>query len=247
MNKEKLISAVFEKTRTRIQEDDPIFALVALNEAVMTDAILHMNRITNGIDKKLQPTVDSLTAILGSIVEHTQETEKKLEDYVTAVRHNQAGKLAEDYRHTIAELRKHVSSAMKEEINLQVNEKTLNGITSQVGKIESVVADVNNAIGALKGAKDQFNDIAAKATQSAMNAITTQARTELSRVKLTWWKLGTGIFLSMLLSAVFTMFVAHKLGAVITRGEMQQMLSEVVRSGSADFTDSAVKPPVRRK
>lgn len=247
MNKEKLISALFEQTRTRIKEDDPIFALVALNESVMTEAIAHMNRITNGIDTKLQPTLDSLTTVLGSIIEHTQETEKKLEAYFTAFRQNQTGKLASDYQQTVAELRKHVGSAIREEISLNVNAKALGGITSQVEKIETLVTEVNNAVGALKGAKDQFNDIATEATKSAMKAITNQARTELNHVKLRWWQLVVGIFFSILVSSVFTIFMAHWLGIVVTRGEMQQMISKPVQSGSSDFTEPAVKASVRRK
>jgi hypothetical protein len=39
MDQQKLRSLVFEKTGVRIDTDDPIFALVALNEAVLAEAV----------------------------------------------------------------------------------------------------------------------------------------------------------------------------------------------------------------
>lgn len=46
MDQQKLRSLVFEKTGVRIDVDDPVFALVALNEAVLEDAVQrHVARI----------------------------------------------------------------------------------------------------------------------------------------------------------------------------------------------------------
>ncbi|MRW87697.1 hypothetical protein GJ698_26860, partial [Pseudoduganella sp. FT26W] len=39
MDQQKLRSLVFEKTGVKIDIDDPVFALVALNEAVLEDAV----------------------------------------------------------------------------------------------------------------------------------------------------------------------------------------------------------------
>jgi len=46
MDQQKLRALVFEKTGVRIDVDDPVFALVALNEAVLEDAVeRHIARI----------------------------------------------------------------------------------------------------------------------------------------------------------------------------------------------------------
>jgi hypothetical protein len=46
MDQHKLRSLVFEKTGVRIDVDDPVFALVALNEAVLEEAVeRHIARI----------------------------------------------------------------------------------------------------------------------------------------------------------------------------------------------------------
>ena len=39
MDQQKLRNLVFEKTGVRIDVDDPVFALVALNEAVLAEAV----------------------------------------------------------------------------------------------------------------------------------------------------------------------------------------------------------------
>ena len=46
MDQQKLRTLVFEKTGVRIDVDDPVFALVALNEAVLEEAVeRHVARI----------------------------------------------------------------------------------------------------------------------------------------------------------------------------------------------------------
>jgi hypothetical protein len=53
MDQQKLRNLVFEKTGVRIDIDDPIFALVALNEAVLEEAVERHVALLDGATQKL--------------------------------------------------------------------------------------------------------------------------------------------------------------------------------------------------
>lgn len=62
MDQQKLRSLVFEKTGVRIDIDDPIFALVALNEAVLEEAVERHVALLDAATKKLAAATDELKA-----------------------------------------------------------------------------------------------------------------------------------------------------------------------------------------
>jgi hypothetical protein len=53
MDQQKLRSLVFEKTGVRIDVDDPVFALVALNEAVLAEAVERHVALLDGATREL--------------------------------------------------------------------------------------------------------------------------------------------------------------------------------------------------
>jgi hypothetical protein len=58
MDQQKLRSLVFEKTGVRIDIDDPIFALVALNEAVLEEAVERHVALLDAATQKLAAATD---------------------------------------------------------------------------------------------------------------------------------------------------------------------------------------------
>ncbi|MGZ3182655.1 MAG: hypothetical protein ACXU8N_09455 [Telluria sp.] len=60
MDQQKLRTLVFEKTGVKIDVDDPVFALVALNEAVLEDAV---QRHVAAIDQASQELTEQLKTI----------------------------------------------------------------------------------------------------------------------------------------------------------------------------------------
>jgi hypothetical protein len=65
MDQQKLRSLVFEKTGVRIDVDDPVFALVALNEAVLEEAVeRHIARI-DAASQELARLAGGETAVHG--------------------------------------------------------------------------------------------------------------------------------------------------------------------------------------
>jgi hypothetical protein len=60
MDQQKLRSLVFEKTGVRIDIDDPIFALVALNEAVLEEAVERHVALLDAATQKLAAATDEL-------------------------------------------------------------------------------------------------------------------------------------------------------------------------------------------
>jgi hypothetical protein len=60
MDQQKLRSLVFEKTGVRIDIDDPIFALVALNEAVLAEAVERHVALLDAATQKLAAATDEL-------------------------------------------------------------------------------------------------------------------------------------------------------------------------------------------
>jgi hypothetical protein len=62
MDQQKLRSLVFEKTGVRIDIDDPIFALVALNEAVLGEAVERHVALLDAATQKLALATDEITS-----------------------------------------------------------------------------------------------------------------------------------------------------------------------------------------
>ncbi len=60
MDQQKLRSLVFEKTGVRIDTDDPIFALVALNEAVLEEAVERHVALLEAATQKLALIADEI-------------------------------------------------------------------------------------------------------------------------------------------------------------------------------------------
>jgi hypothetical protein len=60
MDQQKLRSLVFEKTGVKIDVDDPIFALVALNEAVLAEAVERHVALLDAATGELAAQVDAL-------------------------------------------------------------------------------------------------------------------------------------------------------------------------------------------
>ncbi|MES2153112.1 MAG: hypothetical protein V4508_25310 [Pseudomonadota bacterium] len=60
MDQQKLRSLVFEKTGVRIDIDDPIFALVALNEAVLAEAVERHVALLDEATRELASQVEAL-------------------------------------------------------------------------------------------------------------------------------------------------------------------------------------------
>ena len=60
MDQQKLRSLVFEKTGVKIDVDDPIFALVALNEAVLAEAVERHVALLDAATEELAAQVDAL-------------------------------------------------------------------------------------------------------------------------------------------------------------------------------------------
>jgi hypothetical protein len=59
MDRQKMRSLVFDKTGIRIDVDDPIFALVALNEAVLEEATLRHVALLDAATQKLAQALDA--------------------------------------------------------------------------------------------------------------------------------------------------------------------------------------------
>ena len=62
MDQQKLRSLVFEKTGVRIDVDDPVFALVALNEAVLAEAVERHVALLDQATAALATQADALLA-----------------------------------------------------------------------------------------------------------------------------------------------------------------------------------------
>jgi hypothetical protein len=62
MDQQKLRSLVFEKTGVKIDIDDPVFALVALNEAVLAEAVERHVALLDAATEELAAQVDALHA-----------------------------------------------------------------------------------------------------------------------------------------------------------------------------------------
>jgi hypothetical protein len=62
MDQQKLRSLVFEKTGVKIDVDDPIFALVALNEAVLAEAVERHVALLDAATGELAAQVEALQA-----------------------------------------------------------------------------------------------------------------------------------------------------------------------------------------
>lgn len=60
MDQQKLRTLVFEKTGVRIDVDDPVFALVALNEAVLAEAVERHVALLDEATRELAGRVDGL-------------------------------------------------------------------------------------------------------------------------------------------------------------------------------------------
>lgn len=60
MDQQKLRTLVFEKTGVRIDVDDPVFALVALNEAVLAEAVERHVALLDEATRELAGRVDAL-------------------------------------------------------------------------------------------------------------------------------------------------------------------------------------------
>ena len=63
MDQQKLRTLVFEKTGVRIDVDDPIFALVALNEAVLAEAVERHVALIDDATADLADQADALLAV----------------------------------------------------------------------------------------------------------------------------------------------------------------------------------------
>ena len=62
MDQQKLRTLVFEKTGVRIDVDDPVFALVALNEAVLAEAVERHVALLDDATRKLAARLDGGSA-----------------------------------------------------------------------------------------------------------------------------------------------------------------------------------------
>lgn len=62
MDRQALRTLVFEKTGVKLDVDDPVFALVALNEAVLEDAVERHVALLNEANGALRGQVDTLHA-----------------------------------------------------------------------------------------------------------------------------------------------------------------------------------------
>ncbi len=75
MDQQKLRTLVFEKTGVRIDIDDPIFALVALNEAVLAEAVERHVALLDDATADLADQADALIAA-GSSCRYAGTTER---------------------------------------------------------------------------------------------------------------------------------------------------------------------------
>ncbi|KVR13148.1 hypothetical protein [Burkholderia ubonensis] len=79
MDTKALVDHVFSKTRLRIDEHDPIFALVALNEAILAD-LLAQQKASSG---QFLTELDQRTAALSGAVDASR---RAIAEYVTAAK-----------------------------------------------------------------------------------------------------------------------------------------------------------------
>ncbi len=77
MDQQKLRTLVFEKTGVRIDIDDPIFALVALNEAVLAEAVERHVALLDDATADLADQADALIAA-GSTCRYAGATERPM-------------------------------------------------------------------------------------------------------------------------------------------------------------------------
>ena len=75
MDQQKLRTLVFEKTGVRIDIDDPIFALVALNEAVLAEAVERHVALLDDATADLADQAEALLAA-GSVCRHDAKRQR---------------------------------------------------------------------------------------------------------------------------------------------------------------------------
>ena len=66
MDQHKLRSLVFEKTGVKVDVDDPIFALVALNEAVLAEAVERHVALIDAASQELASHARAASGLNGS-------------------------------------------------------------------------------------------------------------------------------------------------------------------------------------
>jgi hypothetical protein len=78
MDQQKLRTLVFEKTGVRIDVDDPVFALVALNEAVLEEAVERHVALLNEASDELAGQVAGLQGRPAAAPAAASQTDKRM-------------------------------------------------------------------------------------------------------------------------------------------------------------------------
>ncbi|MBC7502211.1 MAG: hypothetical protein H7315_17200 [Herminiimonas sp.] len=96
MDQNKLRTLVFEKTGIRIDTMDPVFALVALNEAVLDDSVAQQAAVINAAADRLSEQADRLEAASQRYADLLQQLENTTGSETHERRHAIVGEAGEN-------------------------------------------------------------------------------------------------------------------------------------------------------
>lgn len=132
MDIQKLRTAIFEKTGVRVDATDPIFTLVALNDAVLEESIAVFNNSQNKNNAELDERIGKLVVLHRSIVTATETLIERANHAHKAA----ALKAAADAR---AEILESTQAAMNDQM-----QQAISLIKTATGDLEVAISEARN-------------------------------------------------------------------------------------------------------
>lgn len=217
MDKEQLRVRLFEKTGMRVDVDDPIFTVVALNEVVLEEMVARIEATTINVDSSVKPVIDELLTVLGALAEAGKKEKARLVDEIRDVGTREKF----DLKNTAVDLLKVVGEKIDKSTTRAISETSLEPVRNALGNLNEATGNVHSATEEMKIAVGKASTVLAGA---ASNAAAQVAR-EGQRIRLSWWQIGGGLFAAMLVSATLPLLAGKWLGVIVTKAELHEVVS----------------------
>lgn len=226
MDRDKLRLHLFEKTGLRIDVDDPVFTIVALNELVLEEMVarIEATRATETeAEKRIKLMMEDLTLSIGVL---RQAKDAYIERARVAVGEAAAEKEAAMQR-TADNILAGIGGAVKSGIsgviipavNLPVSE-AVQAMGKATAAVKESTAALNQASGGIANAIGTTTTAIGLATQAAVDGID-KAKGRLNRP---WWQPALVVFGAVVLGAVLSTLVGKWAGVFTTKAQITELI-----------------------
>lgn len=162
MDKAKLIAAIVERHKVRLDEDDPAFILVDLNQIVLNEAVKDIATLFSGIFEQIDSASGKQNMQTAQLLDAGSKFEKQFEKLASALIEEGKRNIARSAESSKAEQLRNIQDAMQSAASSALDA----AISERMGKVLADLAKANKELtGTVSQTKAAAASIAAKSTR----------------------------------------------------------------------------------